>query len=199
MRKKRPQTSIFIYGWRLGLVAAGLVCLFCAIYARLYYLHVERSERSLEATYKARQLLDKVPARRGNIVDAKDNLLATSRPVITLGADPERVELNADGIEKLGKVAQILKLRKADVVSVCTPYQDAEKISAVNATITEAQAKRIRMIGVNLNMTPEELVRKCVTTPNNTIIVQRRAEQVAAKKKVFRELAKIFKMPQEEV
>lgn len=199
MRNRRPQTSIFIYGWRLGLVAVGLVCLFIAIYARLYYLHVERSEQSLEATYKARQLLDKVPARRGNIVDTKDNLLATSRPVITLGVDPERVELDADGIEKLGKVAQILKLRKADVVAVCTPYQDAEKIAAVNARITEAQAKRIRMIGVNLNMTPEELVRKCVSTPNNTLTVPRRVEQVAAKKKVFRELAKIFKMPQEEV
>ena len=97
MRNRRPQTSIFIYGWRLGLVAVGLVCLFIAIYARLYYLHVERSEQSLEATYKARQLLDKVPARRGNIVDAKDNLLATSRPVITLGVDPERVELDAEG------------------------------------------------------------------------------------------------------
>lgn len=199
MTRKRPQTSIFIYKWRLAAVAAGLLCVFCAVFARLYYLHIERSDRSIEAVDKARKLFDKIPARRGNIVDAKNNLLATSRPVITLGVDPERTQLDAEGLEKLRKLSEILKMEYGELLSICTPYQDAEKIAEVKGRLTEQQSERLKIIGINLNMTYEELIRKCLTEPKTELTVERRVEQVKRKGKVFRELSRILGVPQSNI
>ena len=199
MTRKRPQTSIFIYKWRLAAVAAGLLCVFCAVFARLYYLHIERSDRSIEAVDKARKLFDKIPARRGNIVDAKNNLLATSRPVITLGVDPERTQLDAEGLEKLRKLSEILKMEYGELLSICTPYQDAEKIADVKGRLTEQQSERLKIIGINLNMTYEELIRKCLTEPKTELTVERRVEQVKRKGKVFRELSRILGVPQSNI
>ena len=199
MTRKRPQTSIFIYKVRLTFIVSLLCAIFCAVLGRLYYLHIERSEESIEEASKARKLFDKIPARRGNIVDAKDNLLATSRPVITVGADPERVPLDADGKEKIRKLAEILKMDYGEVLSACTPYQDAEKIEQIKARLTEQQAKRIRIIGINLNMTFDEIIRKCATTPNTEITVERRVEQVAQKQKAFRELSRLLGIEQKTI
>ena len=199
MTRRRRKTSIFIYTGRLAFVSLCIVGVFCAIFARLYFLHVVRSDASIEATDKARKLFDKIPARRGNIVDSKDNLLATSRPVITIGADPERVEFDEAGREKLRKLAEILKMRPADVFAICTPYQDAEKIGRVKNRLDERQTQRLRSIGVNLNMTFEELLRKCLTTPRTELSVERRVEQTAQKPKVFAELARILQVPQKEL
>ncbi len=199
MTRKRPQTSIFIYKVRLTFIVSLLCAIFCAVLGRLYYLHIERSEESIEEASKARKLFDKIPARRGNIVDAKDNLLATSRPVITVGADPERVPLDAEGKEKIRKLAEILKMDYGEVLSACTPYQDAEKIEQIKARLTEQQAKRIRIIGINLNMTFDEIIRKCATAPNTEITVERRVEQVAQKQKAFRELSRLLGIEQKTI
>ena len=87
-RRKTPKYSIFIKTGRIAFVA-GLVSLaFCAVFARLYYLHVVNSSTSIEATDKARKRFDRLEARRGDITDSRGNLLATSLPVITLGVDP---------------------------------------------------------------------------------------------------------------
>ena len=130
MTRRRRKTSIFIYTGRLAFVSLCIAGVFCAIFARLYFLHVVRSDASIEATDKARKLFDKIPARRGNIVDSKDNLLATSRPVITIGADPERVEFDEAGREKLRKLAEILKMRPADVFAIRTPRKSGASKTA---------------------------------------------------------------------
>ena len=196
---KRTKTAIFIYKGRLVFLTTLLCAVFCAIFARLYYLHVERSEESIAATDKARKLLECVPAKRGNIVDSKHNLLATSRPVITLGVDPERVEFDEKGVVKLRELADILKMKHQDLIDVCSPYCDKVRVAEIKANLSEKQLRRLKIIGINLDMTLEELIRKCATKPNNNITVKSRVEQVQRKPKAFSEIAKIIKIEKSEI
>ena len=197
--RKKTKTAIFIYKGRLATLTILLCAVFCAIFARLYYLHVVRSEQSIAATDKARKLRECVPAKRGNIVDSKHNLLATSRPVITLGVDPERVEFDEKGVVKLHKLADILKMPYQDLLKICSPYSDAVRIAEIKSRLTEAQQRRLRVIGINLDMTFDELIRKCATKPNNDIVVKSRAEQVKLKPKAFSEISKIIKIEKSEI
>ncbi len=111
-------------------LAAGLVCMaFCAVFARLYYLHVVNGEASMEAADKARKRFDKLEARRGDITDSRGNLLATSLPVITLGADPlffKKALLSERAAKKKEEEGSEARLRKlAELLG--TPYDDLFK------------------------------------------------------------------------
>jgi cell division protein FtsI/penicillin-binding protein 2 len=73
---------------RLALLASGIVLSFAGLGARLYYVQVVRHATLQE---KADGLHDKTVVReprRGDIRDIRGNLLATSRPVVTVCADP---------------------------------------------------------------------------------------------------------------
>lgn len=197
--RNKTKTAIFIYKGRLLTLTLVLCAVFCAIFARLYYLHIERSEESIAATDKARKLFERVPAKRGNIVDSKNNLLATSRPVITLGVDPERVEFDDKGVVKLRQLGDILKMDYNELLKCCSPHSDPVRIAKIKSHLTEAQQRRLKIIGINLNMTYEELIRKCATKPNNNITVKSRVEQVMRKQKAFIEIAKILKIEKAEI
>jgi len=199
MKKSARKSAIFISRGRLAFVVTVLACVFCAVLARLYYLHIERSDRSVEAVDKARKLFDKIAARRGDIVDAKGNLLATSRPVITLGVDPERVPQDAKTDEKIRHIADILGMEYAALKSLCTPYQDSEKIAAVKAKLTPDQTKALKKYGLFFQMEYDELIRKCVTTPKNDLKVDNRVDQVKNNPRTFGEISKILGIPQAEV
>ncbi len=189
MRRKKQKTAIFIFKGRLIFLTLVLCAVFCAIFARLYYLHIERSEQSIEAVDRVRKLFDRVSARRGNIVDAKNNLLATSRPVTTLGVDPERVQYSNESIHKL---ADILKMDLDTLKDFCTPHCDVAKFEKVKSSLSKEESKRLRSIAINLNMTSDELIRKCVTKPNTDATVKSRVEQIGKKTDTFRRLSKIM-------
>ena len=55
MRKKSKRAeSIFISRGRFAFVITCLALVFCAVFARLYYLHVVRSDASIQAADKVR-------------------------------------------------------------------------------------------------------------------------------------------------
>jgi cell division protein FtsI/penicillin-binding protein 2 len=79
----------FASSLRMILLATGVFACFLVIGARLVYLHVIDRDELLKYVDRARRQIVVEHARRGAILDAKGNILATSRSYLTLGADPE--------------------------------------------------------------------------------------------------------------
>jgi cell division protein FtsI (penicillin-binding protein 3) len=73
---------------RIGLLASLVLLAFGGLGVRLVWLHVIDRKELLGHIEKVRHELIDEPAVRGNIVDLHDNILATSRSMIVLGADP---------------------------------------------------------------------------------------------------------------
>ena len=59
---------------------------------RLIWLQVWNADRYKEIALNARKQIVAIEARRGDIVDSKGNLLATTRSVVEVGLDPHVVE-----------------------------------------------------------------------------------------------------------
>ncbi len=83
----------FISAWRLGLVVMVVMAAFGGIFGRLYYLHVWESKELQKIAENNRRKLEIKHSRRGNIVDIRGNLLASTRTVVEVGLDPQAVEL----------------------------------------------------------------------------------------------------------
>lgn len=73
---------------RLTLLAIGVLACFTGVGVRLVFLHVLDREELLGFVDKARRQIVVEHARRGTILDAKGNLLATSKCEVTLAVDP---------------------------------------------------------------------------------------------------------------
>ena len=147
MRKKSKRAeSIFISRGRFAFVITCLALVFCAVFARLYYLHVVRSDASIQAADKVRNKFMTISARRGDIVDARKNLLATSRPVITIGVDPVDFTLKADSetFERLQKAAEILKVDFQELKKKCHDNQDGSRWRKIAENIDENTYKKIQ-------------------------------------------------------
>jgi cell division protein FtsI/penicillin-binding protein 2 len=79
----------FASNYRITLVAALILASFTGIGIRLVSLHVLQRAKFLSYIEKARDEIIVQNARRGDILDAHGSLLATSRSLIVLGADPQ--------------------------------------------------------------------------------------------------------------
>jgi len=130
-------------------MGVALCAAFCAVFARLYYLHVVKSQWSKDTVEQARNRFDKIDARRGDIVDARGNLLATSRPVIELGLDPERVLGTPEENEKFAKVAALLGISVSEITEKCRKGT----YSVQTDEGTEIRCVRWRKIAENLDDT----------------------------------------------
>ena len=84
--------SIFIGRFRYFFVFFGVVFAFCSVGGRLVWLQVWNAERYKEIALNNRKQIATIEARRGDIVDSKGNLLATTRSVVEIGLDPHVVE-----------------------------------------------------------------------------------------------------------
>lgn len=80
---------VFVSKARLNFVFISIVFIFGCIFLRLFYLHIWKQEKYMSALERTRQKFDVINARRGNIVDKRGNLLATTNSVIELGVDPK--------------------------------------------------------------------------------------------------------------
>lgn len=65
---------------------------------------------SLKVAEKARDRIEIIKARRGNITDARGNIVATSRPLIDLGVDQVDFKPTPENIKKLKMVAALLSM-----------------------------------------------------------------------------------------
>lgn len=120
---------------RLSLIAVGVLACFMALGVRLVFLHVVDREELLGYIDKARRQIVVEHARRGALLDAKGNLLATSRSEVTLAADPwalveyldgernanRRARKDADERTKRAQLAGLLGVPVAEVEQAFTP------------------------------------------------------------------------------
>ncbi len=103
----------FASSFRLGTVCLFVVAAFCGIGARLYLLHVVDADKLGEIAEQNRRKIIVQPARRGNIVDQNGNVLATTRPQIVLGVDPQ--VLREEDREKWPELARMIGLPLAEL------------------------------------------------------------------------------------
>ena len=84
-------SKAFVSTARAALVSSAVAFAFCVLIGRLFYLHVWEQEALLEHVENNRRMVQIVEARRGNVVDNRGNLLATTHTTIDLGVDPQSV------------------------------------------------------------------------------------------------------------
>ncbi len=109
--------------WRILLVVAAVIGGFGAVLVRLYFLHVEGSAELRAFAVESRELTVAESARRGDIRDVRGNLLATTRPRVDIGVDPQVFRREAAG--QLWQVALELGLKPRETVDRVLAAQGA--------------------------------------------------------------------------
>ncbi|HWA27653.1 MAG TPA: penicillin-binding protein 2 [Lacunisphaera sp.] len=129
---------------RLTLLAIGVLAGFMCVGVRLVFLHVVDRDSLLAYVDKARRQIVVEHARRGAILDAKGNLLATSKSEVTLAVDPwalvEYLESDRNDARRARKahdervkrvqLAALLGLPTAEVEQAFVPAMRAVRIEA---------------------------------------------------------------------
>lgn len=105
--------SIFVSPFRFYLVFASILFAFSFLGGRLYYLQVYKSDKYSQFALGARKNFISIDARRGDIVDKKGNLLASTRSVVTVGLDPHSVK--DENVWKYAELAKLLGIPLSDI------------------------------------------------------------------------------------
>ena len=105
--------SYFISPFRFYFIFFSVSFAFCSLGGRLVYLQLFKATDYAELASGARKNFIEVKARRGDIVDSKGNLLATTRSVVEIGVDPHSV--TEEDWEKFGPLADLLKLPQVEI------------------------------------------------------------------------------------
>jgi len=106
-------SKAFVSSGRSTLISFAVACAFCVLLGRLFYLHVWNQQALRAHVEGNRKMVNVVEARRGNIVDTRGNLLATTRTSYNIGVDPQAF-LESDR-EKLPELARILGVRLEEI------------------------------------------------------------------------------------
>jgi cell division protein FtsI (penicillin-binding protein 3) len=99
--------------YRIALLAGLVLTMFAGLLARLVWLQVVDRDELLRSVDEARRQLIVDNARRGDIVDTKGTLLATSHSVIVLGVDPQAVRTEDEA--KLSRLAVLIGVPLAEI------------------------------------------------------------------------------------
>jgi cell division protein FtsI/penicillin-binding protein 2 len=105
--------SHFISPFRFYLTFFAVTFAFCSLGGRLVYLQVFKGDDYTELANQARKNFIEIKARRGDIVDSKGNLLATTRSVVEVGMDPHSVK--EDDWVKFDRLAVLLDVNPDDI------------------------------------------------------------------------------------
>lgn len=111
--------------------------IFAVVFARLLYLHIWKQEKLIGIIERNRQKFDVIHSCRGNVVDKRGNLLATTHSVIELGVDPQIVR--EEDRDKWQDLARLAKLSVKDIERVFT-----EKFRKVRDSDGFEEVKQIR-------------------------------------------------------
>lgn len=133
----------FASNFRMTLLAVGVLTCFAAVCGRLVYLHVIERDNLLKFVDKARRQIVVEHARRGTLLDAKGNVLATSRSYIVLGADPEM--LRDEDSAKWTKLATLLGQPAFEVDKTLRKNIAAAQL-ALASSDPEVKEKRVRYV-----------------------------------------------------
>ncbi|HRE81356.1 MAG TPA: penicillin-binding protein 2 [Opitutaceae bacterium] len=133
----------FASNYRIVLLAAVICAAFGGVGVRLVHLHVIDREHLTAYVEKARRQIVVETARRGDILDARGHVLATSRPLIVVGVDPQ--VLRPEDEVRWPELAQLLKLPLADMSRIFrtkTRILPAKKSVEVSADGSETSEER---------------------------------------------------------
>ena len=106
--------SAFLSPYRFYLVFAAITCVFCSLAGRLVYLQVVKGDALRYSAQNARQNFSVLLPRRGDIVDAKGNLFATTQSLVEVGVDPQAAQ-DVDLI-KVSKLAEFLQISEQEII-----------------------------------------------------------------------------------
>ena len=106
----------FASNYRIILLATVVVGCFCGLGVRLVFLHVIDRDELVEVVARARRQIIPENARRGDILDARGSILATSRSMIVLGVDPQ--SLRPDDEAKWPELASLIELPLSEVLRI---------------------------------------------------------------------------------
>lgn len=85
-------SKAFVSGTRASLICGAVTFAFCVLLGRLFYLHVLDQEMLAEHVTANRKTFNVIEARRGNILDSRGNLLASTQTTYHIGVDPQSVD-----------------------------------------------------------------------------------------------------------
>jgi Cell division protein FtsI/penicillin-binding protein 2 len=163
----------FAQNFRLYLVAGLVVACFGVVARRLVELHVLQRDHYLSQIQETRRRVVIDPARRGDILDARGDLLATSHTDITLAVDPwalpEKIEalklparqarFSAEQRELRAQLAAMLGMSSSELESYFAPAW--RNVPLENDTRDESVDGRVRVRFVKLRegVTEEQFAR----------------------------------------
>jgi len=122
---------------RLRFMLVATVVIFAVVFARLLYLHIWKQEKLIGIIERNRQKFDLIHSCRGNVVDKRGNLLATTRSVIELGVDPQA--LREEDRNKWKDLARLTKVNIKEIERAFT-----EKFRKVKDSDGLEEIKQIR-------------------------------------------------------
>lgn len=125
---------------RIILLSAVVFCCFAGVGVRLVFLHViDRAELARYVEKTRRQIIPE-HARRGDILDTRGHILATSRSLIVLGVDPQ--VLRKEDEAKWPRLAELINLPLPQLERILTTKfrtpSDAVTLPAPAAPATNA-------------------------------------------------------------
>ena len=106
----------FASNYRIVLLASGVFLGFALVGFRLVQLHVLDRERLVRNVDRVRDSFVVEQARRGDILDARVDVLATSRSLIVLGVDPQA--LRPEDEAKWPELARLVGLPAAELTRI---------------------------------------------------------------------------------
>ncbi len=106
----------FASNYRIVVLAVGIFLCLGGVGARLVFLHVIDRDKLVRYVDKARRQIIPDKARRGDIVDARGNVLATSHSLVVVGVDPQ--VLRKEDEAKWPELATMLDLPLAQLQQI---------------------------------------------------------------------------------
>ena len=119
----------FASSFRLVILASAILLCFGSVGVRLVHLHVLDREQLVSYVDRARKSVFREQARRGDIMDVRGDVLATSRTVIQLGVDPHMLRE-----EDLGQWPQLAQLIGVPLEDLVTVFNHTERINDAGET-----------------------------------------------------------------
>jgi len=123
---------------RVTLLATLTLLCFAAISARLVALHILDRETYLPDVTKARRQVTIEKARRGDIVDTRNDTLATSRSTIILAVDPQIIGPEAP--DKWRQLATLANIPYPTLLRTCTTKTRTTATTTTDTTATTTDA-----------------------------------------------------------
>lgn len=129
----------FASSYRIVLLAAAILACFTGLGARLVFLHVIDRDELVRFIDKARRQIIVETARRGDILDARGSILATSRTLIVLGVDPS--SLRQEDEKKWPQLAALIGMPLPELSKILlTKSRPAALANAVPASLPAKSA-----------------------------------------------------------